>query len=221
MRLKLFKTRASLYIQGVMINLLKRLTFLSCVLLLVGVLPSCSSVKDTRSKIYVSVRDQRMILVKDGNYVKSYPVSTSKFGVGSKRGSRRTPLGKMEVARKIGGGAPSGAVFKSRRRTGEVLRPNAPGRDPIVTRILWLRGLQHHNGNTFQRYIYVHGTPEERKIGTPASYGCIRMKSRDVIDLYRRIGVGAEVNIIRGSLRRIRSNGAAYYARKERHFNDA
>jgi lipoprotein-anchoring transpeptidase ErfK/SrfK len=141
-----------------------------------------------------------MMVVKDGIAVKSYPVSTSKYGLGDKPGSRRTPLGTMKIARKIGSGAPSGAVFKSRRRTGEVLRPNAPGRDPIVSRILWLQGTQYKNRNAYRRYIYIHGTPEEWRVGSPASYGCIRMKSRDVIDLYQRVGVGAEVRIIRGSL---------------------
>jgi len=160
----------------------------------------------------VSVRDQKMLLVRDGKPVKAYPVSTSKFGLGTRRGSKRTPLGKHSVARKIGGGAPSGAVFKSRRRTGEVLRPNTPGRDPIVTRILWLRGMERSNRNTLGRCIYIHGTPEERNIGRPASYGCIRMKSRHVIDLYKRVGVGAEVKIIRGSLNTTRA-GRSYYAR--------
>ena len=108
---------------------------------------------------------------------------------------------------------PSGAVFKSRRRTGEILRPNAPGRDPIVSRILWLRGKERQNRNTFARYIYIHGTPEERRIGKPVSYGCIRMKSRDVIDLYRRVGVGAEVRIIRGSLFST-YEGRKYYANR-------
>ena len=181
-------------------NLLNRpvLTILSgaAALLLCG----CGSQLDTRNKVLVSVRDQRMMVVKDGIAVKSYPVSTSKYGLGDKPGSRRTPLGTMRIARKIGSGAPSGSVFKSRRRTGEVLRPNAPGRDPIVSRILWLKGTQYKNRNAYRRYIYIHGTPEEWRVGKPASYGCIRMKSRDVIDLYRRVGVGAEVRIIRGSL---------------------
>lgn len=141
-----------------------------------------------------------MLLIKDGEAIKSYPVSTSKFGLGDTRGSNRTPVGRMEVAKKIGGGAPSGAVFKSRRRTGEVLRPNAPGRDPIVTRILWLRGKQSSTRNAFRRYIYIHGTPEERTIGRPRSYGCIRMRSRDIISLYKELGVGSEVQVIRGSL---------------------
>ena len=148
----------------------------------------------------VSVRDQKILLVQDGKPVKAYPVSTSKFGLGSGNRTNRTPLGRLEVAKKIGGNAPVGAVFKGRRRTGEVIRPNAPGRDPIVTRILWLRGVEQHNRNTMARCIYIHGTPEERNIGRPASYGCIRMKSKHVIDLFRRVGVGTDVQIIRGSL---------------------
>lgn len=164
------------------------------------ILSSCSGGGDPRNGVIVSVKDQRMLLVKNGEPVKSYPISTSKFGLGDRRGSNRTPIGRMEVARKIGKGAPAGAVFKSRRRTGEVLRPNAPGRDPIVTRILWLRGKQKSTRNAFGRYIYIHGTPEERTIGQPRSYGCIRMKSRDIIDLYGKLGVGSEVQVIKGSL---------------------
>lgn len=161
----------------------------------------------------VSVRDQKLLLAKDGVPVKSYDISTSKFGLGSKSGSKRTPLGNLEVASKIGSGMPLGTVFKSRRATGEVLRPNAPGRDPVVTRIMWLNGTDSHNRNTMGRYIYIHGTPEERKIGQPASYGCIRMKSRDVVDLYRRIGVGAKVRIVRGALAST-PQGRSYFARR-------
>lgn len=176
-------------------------------------LSSCGN-SGRHNSVIISVKDQKMLLLEKGEPVKTYPVSTSKFGLGNQRGSKRTPLGKMEVARKIGRGAPSGAVFKSRRRTGEVLRPNAPGRDPIVTRILWLRGKQLHNRNTYSRYIYIHGTPEERNIGHPASYGCIRMKSRHIIDLYRKLGVGSKVRIIRGSLYETHA-GRIYAARHE------
>ena len=165
-------------------------------------LSSCAKI-DMGNKVLVSVRDQRMMILKEGLPVKSYPVSTSKFGLGDRPGSMYTPLGSMRIARKIGEGAPSGAVFKSRRRTGEILRPNSPGRDPIVSRIIWLKGMEHKNRNAYRRYIYIHGTPEERTIGRPASYGCIRMRSRDIIDLYRRLGVGAEVKVIRGSLYRM------------------
>ncbi len=178
-----------------------------------ALLSSCGSKIDTRNKMIISARDQRLLLIRDGKPVKSYRVSTSKYGLGSQAGSKRTPLGRMAVAKKIGGGARSGTVFKSRRPTGEVLKPNAPGRDPIVSRIIWLRGKEYYNRNTFRRYIYIHGTPVERNIGRPASYGCIRMRSRDVIDLYRRIGVGAEVRIIRGGLYST-TEGKKYYTRR-------
>lgn len=167
-------------------------------------LSGCGSMpiaKDSRNKMIVSVKDQRMLLVSDGTPVRTYRISTSKFGLGDQPGSHRTPLGRMEVARKIGGGQPQGAVFKSRRPTGEILKPDAPGRDPIVSRILWLRGTEPHNQNAYRRYIYIHGTPERRNLGRPASFGCIRMCCKEVIDLYNRVGYGAEVYVIRGSLR--------------------
>jgi L,D-transpeptidase-like protein len=104
------------------------------------------------------------------------------------------------VAIKIGAGAPLGAVFKSRRRTGEVLEPNAPGRDPIVTRILWLKGLEPQNRHAFARCIYIHGTPEERNVGHPASFGCVRMKSVDMLRVFNAVGIGATVEIVPGSL---------------------
>jgi hypothetical protein len=107
-----------------------------------------------------------------------------------------TPLGYLAVEKKIGDNVPVGAVFHKRRLTGEVLQPNAPGRDPITTRIIWLRGLEAQNAHAFQRCIYIHGTPEEKKIGQPASYGCIRMKSKDVAELYDQLPLGAVVQII-------------------------
>lgn len=151
--------------------------------------------EDTHHKIIISTTDQRMFVLKDNVKIAEYPVSTSKFGVGDLRGSNDTPLGLLKIKQKIGSNAPAGAVFKSRHRTGEVIVPDAPGRDPIVTRILWLDGMEDHNRNAFSRCIYIHGTPEERNIGTPASYGCIRMKSSDVIVLYDTVGLGARVLI--------------------------
>lgn len=151
-------------------------------------------------QVMVSVRDQRMIVMDGEQVEKMYPISTSKFGLGDRPGSKCTPLGNLKVAKKIGRGMPAGTVFKGRRPTGEVLKPNAPGRDPIVTRILWLSGLESHNRNAYKRYIYIHGTPEEWRIGTPASYGCIRMRSDDVIDLYKRIRVGTRITIVPDSL---------------------
>ncbi|HEY1422573.1 MAG TPA: L,D-transpeptidase [Candidatus Acidoferrum sp.] len=156
---------------------------------------SCAA-PDTQHQIVISTREQKLALLDRGNLMAIYPVSTSKFGIGDWRGSRYTPLGQLQIAEKIGDNAPPGAVFRDRRRTGEIVLANSPGRDPIVTRILWLRGLEPRNANTFTRDIYIHGTPEERLIGTPASYGCIRMRSGDVINLYNIVGVGAAVNIV-------------------------
>src|SRR5438094_3536199 len=102
----------------------------------------------------------------------------------------------LEIAQKIGANAPIGAVFKGRHFTGEVLSPNARGRDPIVTRILWLRGLEGQNSHAYQRGIYIHGTPVERAIGRPASYGCIRMRSRDVVKLFDLVGVGTRIQVL-------------------------
>lgn len=168
-------------------------------LLLVLFSASCST-RDSKNVMLVSVKDQKMALYTKGKRVATYPVSTSKFGTGDRPGSNRTPIGEMEVARKIGGNQPLGMVFKGRRPTGEILRPNSPGRDPIVSRILWLRGRDTATRNAFRRYIYIHGTPEEKKIGKPASYGCIRMRSRDVAHLYQKVGVGAKVRVTHKSL---------------------
>jgi hypothetical protein len=160
---------------------------------------SCET-KDSDHRILVSIADQSLELFHRAKLMARFPVSTSRFGLGDRPGSRATPLGKMVVAKKIGAGAPLGAVFKSRRQTGEVLVPNAPGRDPIVTRIIWLKGLQSQNRHAFARCIYIHGTPEERNVGHPASFGCVRMKSADVLRVFNTIGVGATVDIIPGSL---------------------
>ena len=150
---------------------------------------------DTRHRLVISTTEQSMLVLRDGSPIARYPVSTSKFGLGDRPGSNATPLGTLRIKKKIGGGAPAGAVFKSRRPTGEVIEVDAPGRDPIVTRILWLDGLEPGNRNAFGRCIYIHGTPEERNIGQPASYGCIRMRSCDIIELFNTVGRGAKVTI--------------------------
>ena len=159
------------------------------------VIASCAT-PDKEHHVIVSVREQKLALLEKGNLIATYPISTSKFGLGDRRGSYRTPLGELEVADKIGDAAPLGTVFKNRRRTGELVAPNSPGRDPIVTRIIWLRGREAQNANAFGRDIYIHGTPEERTIGLPASYGCIRMRSADIIKLYSLVGRGAQVSIV-------------------------
>ena len=155
---------------------------------------------DAQPSIVVSVPDQTLALTNDGVVVARYRVSTSKFGLGDGSGTYATPLGTMAVASKIGANAPLGAVFKNRRPTGEVLKPNAPGRDPIVSRILWLRGLEKQNARAYSRNIYIHGTPEERLIGRPASYGCIRMRSQDIAQLFNAIPVGTRIDIANAGL---------------------
>jgi len=167
---------------------------------LVSLGASCTTV-DNRHQVIISIPEQRMALLEDGAPLATYPVSTSKFGLSDRPSSYGTPLGTMQIAAKIGGGAPVGAVFKHRQRTGEVLRPNAPGRDPIVTRILWLRGLESQNARAYSRNIYIHGTAEERTIGRPASYGCIRMRSKDVVRVFDSVPVGTRVEVINDSLK--------------------
>jgi lipoprotein-anchoring transpeptidase ErfK/SrfK len=165
-------------------------------LLLLLFLTSCATHKDMQHRVVISVKDQKLAVLDRETLLAVYPVSTSKYGIGDWRGSYRTPLGQLEIAQKIGDGLPPGTVFKDRRRTGEIVGVNAPGRDPIVTRIIWLRGLEWQNANAFRRDIYIHGTPEERNIGLPVSYGCVRMRSEDVIKLYDVVGTGAQVTIV-------------------------
>ncbi len=153
-----------------------------------------------QTNVIVSVREQKAMLLQDGFRVAVFPVSTSKFGLGDNWNSMATPTGTLQVAQKIGDHAPTGAVFHNRRFTGEILRPNAPGRDPVITRIIWLRGLEAENAHAFNRGIYIHGTPEEKTIGRPASYGCVRMRSNDVTDLYSHLPIGALVKITKEKL---------------------
>jgi lipoprotein-anchoring transpeptidase ErfK/SrfK len=170
------------------------------VVLVLSVISAASSFAiaplDTSNQVIISVRDQKLVFMRNGSKVATYPISTSMFGLGDAWGRMTTPLGYLAVEKKIGDNVPVGAVFHKRRLTGEVLQPNAPGRDPITTRIIWLRGLEAQNAHAFQRCIYIHGTPEENKIGRPASYGCIRMKSKDVAELYDQLPLGAVVQII-------------------------
>ena len=152
--------------------------------------------------IVVSVADQTLAVVEGGVVREKFAVSTSKFGLGDNTNSYATPLGSLEIASKIGGNAPLGTVFKSRQPTGEILAPNAPGRDPIVTRILWLRGLEAGNARAYSRGIYIHGTPVEKLIGRPVSYGCVRMRSRDVAHLFATVRVGTRIEIVNSGLGR-------------------
>jgi hypothetical protein len=176
-------------------------------------LTACKSTesKSGSSKInaIVSVRDQKMgVYDREGKLIDRYKISTSKFGVGDRPGSCCTPLGRHEIVAKIGAGLPAGAVLKSRHWNGEVLKPNAPGRDPIVSRILWLNGLEAKNRNAYGRFIYIHGTTEENRLGSAASYGCVRMAAADVIKLYKQLGVGSKVTIVTERLPRATSGNA-------------
>ena len=150
--------------------------------------------------VVISVSDQKMVVLREGGWVKKYKVSTSRFGLGDAFGSYKTPLGRLRVWEKVGGALPSGAVLKGRQATGEILGANAPGRDPIVSRILWLEGLEAQNDHARGRGIYIHGTTEEAQLGKPVSWGCIRMRSEDVIELYDTLPLGALVTITEGEL---------------------
>lgn len=146
-------------------------------------------------EIVVSVPEQRLVVVDREKIVVCYPISTSKFGTGDATGSFRTPLGTLFVSGKFGDDLPAGTVIKNRVATGEVVSANAPGRDAIVSRVIWLRGMEQQNRGAHDRCIYIHGTPEERRIGRVASFGCIRMRSKDIIALYDRLHIGMHVTI--------------------------
>jgi hypothetical protein len=162
------------------------------------------------SGVYIDIdlRLQQLYLwepMHDGDILlRQYPVSTATNGPGEQQGSYCTPRGRHVIAEKIGAGAPRNAAFKSRVWTGEIWTPELdaehPGRDWILTRILWLQGLEpgkNQGGevDTHDRYIYIHGTHEEHRLGTPASHGCIRMNNADVTELFDRVVVGTEVRI--------------------------
>ena len=180
--------------------MLNRTRALLVALALAGGLSGCaetgSSYADRRNQVIISVRDQRLTVVKTDSTRETFPISTSRYGLGDRPRSFATPLGKMEIAGKIGAGASEGTVFHGRVRTGEIVPENAPGRDPIVTRILRLRGLESQNARAESRGIYIHGTPQENLIGEPVSFGCIRMRSRDVVRLFDLVGVGSPVMIL-------------------------
>ena len=154
--------------------------------------------------IRVSLRDQRLELHDSAAVVRSFAVSTSRYGAGEMRESFKTPRGRHLIRAKIGAEQPLNAVFRGRRPTGEIysaaLASLNPDRDWILTRILWLSGTEvgkNRLGNvdTMRRYIYIHGAPDE-VLGTPGSIGCIRMGNRDVAELFAVVPVGTVVNIV-------------------------
>jgi lipoprotein-anchoring transpeptidase ErfK/SrfK len=144
--------------------------------------------------IHVSIRDQRLTLKEDEKPIRSYPVSTSRFGIGTEEGSMKTPTGRFRVTEKIGDDMPADTIFQSRvpLKPGDALPPTE---DFVMSRILWLDGLDEHNANTRQRFIYIHGTKHESEIGSPASHGCIRMRNADVVELFDLVDDGTPVVI--------------------------
>jgi len=137
---------------------------------------------------------QRLDLLEGDEILRSFPVSTSKFGLGTEVGSYKTPTGRFCISEKIGEGAPHGAIFRSRVPTGEFGSEEQPD-DHVQTRILWLHGMEEQNAGTHDRYIYIHGTNHESDIGRAASHGCVRMKNADVAELYELVKAGTEVII--------------------------
>jgi lipoprotein-anchoring transpeptidase ErfK/SrfK len=157
-------------------------------------------------RIEISIPEQSLVLLsEDGKALKRYSVSTSRNGAGEQEGSFRTPRGEHVVRAKIGAGQPVNTVFRGRRPTGETWTPELgerfPGRDWILTRILWLSGREVGKNrlgkvDTMRRYIYIHGSPDSVPMGTPGSIGCIRMRNGDIVELFDQIPVGTEVTVL-------------------------
>lgn len=164
---------------------------------------------ETGQQIIVSIADQRLQLREAGNLAMDVMISTASNGPGEVSGSECTPRGKHIIRAKIGENCPLNAVFVGRRPTGEIFSPelmtNYPGRDWILSRILWLSGVEvgkNRLGNvdSMRRYIYIHGTPDSEKMGQPNSHGCVRMTNAEVITLFDKVKVGTSVLILEESL---------------------
>ncbi len=159
----------------------------------------------SRRRVRVDLGAQTLEVLDGDRSVARYPVSTARLGPGEDQDSERTPRGRHEIRAKIGADEPEGAVFVGRRPTGEVCTPEVfkadPERDWILTRILWLRGLERGRNrgarvDSMRRYIYIHGTPDEEALGSPASHGCVRMRNADVIELFDHVEPGTPVDIV-------------------------
>lgn len=158
-------------------------------------LPAAKGAPADSYEIDISIPAQTLIVRQGQQIVRSYSVSTSRFGLGTEEGSKKTPLGRFQIGQKIGHGMPPGTVFKGRIALGPD-EPLPETEDLITSRILWLYGLEADNANTKQRYIYIHGTRHEDRIGGPDSHGCIRMRNADVIELFDLVQEGTPVRII-------------------------
>lgn len=157
------------------------------------------------TELRISLTGQWLELIEAGVVRERFPVSTSRYGPGEREGSGCTPRGRHVVRARIGAGLARGAVLRGRRPTGEVWDPDLgaghPGRDWILSRILWLSGCERGRNrlgalDTMRRYIYIHGTPDTEPMGVPFSHGCIRMRNDDVIRLFERVAAGTPVDIV-------------------------
>ncbi len=155
-------------------------------------------------RIEISIPEQNLTLLENGREIRRYAVSTSRNGAGERQGSFCTPRGEHIVRAKIGAGQPLNTVFVERRPTGEIwtseLAERFPGRDWILTRILWLSGCEVGRNrlrevDTMRRYIYIHGSPDTVEMGKPGSIGCIRMRNRDILELFELAPTGTQVSI--------------------------
>ncbi|MEP6822574.1 MAG: L,D-transpeptidase [Chthoniobacterales bacterium] len=168
------------------------------------------------TRIHVSVALQRLSVKRGRKTVRSFPISTSKYGLGVEEGSFKTPTGRFRIAEKFGDGLPTEVAFKSRRPlvpTPEMLQSD----DLVMSRIFWLDGLDAGNANSHDRFIYIHGTNHENEIGRPASHGCIRMKNADVAELFHLVPVETEVVIAAPrARRRVAKKAEKSVARKRR-----
>ncbi len=162
---------------------------------------------DKTRYIKISVAKQSLQVVEAGETIKSFVISTGKNGCSEQNGSGGTPTGWHYIRIKVGTAADKNAVFVGRRETGEIysssLADSHPNRDWVLGRILWLSGLEKGKNrlgdvDTLRRYIYIHGTPDEEQLGTPASHGCIRMNCADVVELFSMVDVGTRVHIFEG-----------------------
>lgn len=157
-------------------------------------------------RIIIQIPSQTLELCDDsGKSLRRYSVSTGANGVGEENGSFCTPRGRHVIRAKIGAGQPDNAVFVKRRPTGEVYTPELgeryPGRDWILTRILWLSGCEsgfNRSGScdTMRRYVYIHGTPDDTPLGKPGSRGCVRMRNAELLELFDLVEAGTEVRIV-------------------------
>ena len=161
--------------------------------------PYANTEGERRLTVRVSLTDQTLQVLRNGDVCAQFPVSTSRYGPGERQGSHCTPRGRHSIRAKIGVGLPAGAVLRGRRPTGEIydsaLAERHPGGDWILTRILWLSGLEPGRNrlgsvDTMRRLIYIHGVPDREPMGVPFSHGCIRMRNTDVTRLFDTVESG-------------------------------